>query len=60
MGYKFDDLRAGVREIALAAWAEYLTKVWPDYADQMPTATQLPEVVKEGQAFFGPFAGFAS
>lgn len=58
MGYKFDDLRNEVREIPLASCAEYLIKVWPDYLDQMPTAAQLTDVVKAGQVFFGPFAGF--
>lgn len=60
MGYKFDDLRDGVREIPLASWAEYLGKVWPEYANQMPTVAQLPDLVTEGQIFFGPFAGFTS
>lgn len=60
MGYKFDNLLNGVREIPITSWGDYFAKVWPDYVDQMPSAAQLPSVVGEGQVFFGPFVGFTS
>lgn len=60
MGYKFDDIKNGVRDVPLGAWGDYLAKVWPEYADQLPSVSQLPELVKGGQVFFGPFAGFSS
>lgn len=59
MGYKFDDIKNDVREVPLDSWGAYLDKVWPEYIDQMPSVAQLPEVVKSGQIFFGPFIGFS-
>lgn len=60
MGYRFDNLKNGVREIPLNSWTAYVDSVWPEYADQMPSAEQLLAVVKDGQVFFGPFVGFSS
>lgn len=60
MGYKFEDIRNGVREIPVESWNSYLEKVWPEYTDQMPSIEELPEVVNSGQVFFGPFIGFSS
>jgi len=59
MGYKFDDIKNGVREVPLDSWAAYIESVWPEYADQMPSTEQLPAVVEDGQVFFGPFIGFS-
>lgn len=59
MGYRFDDIQNGVREVSLDSWGAYVEEVWPEYLDQMPSAVELPEVVEEGQVFFGPFVGFS-
>jgi hypothetical protein len=60
MGYKFDDLKNGVREVPLNSWTDYVESVWPEYADQMPSAEQISAIVDDGQVFFGPFIGFSS
>lgn len=60
MGYRFENLRNGVREIPPASWDDYLNKVWPEYVDQMPSALEVLDVVNTGRVFFGPFVGFAS
>jgi hypothetical protein len=59
MGYKFYFIKNDVREVPIESWGTYLDKVWPEYIDQMPSVAQLPEVVKDGQIFFGPFVGFS-
>ena len=60
MGYKFDDIANEVREVSLATWGNYVASVWPEYADHMPSSAQLPDVVNDGQVFFGPFVGFSN
>jgi hypothetical protein len=60
MGYKFDEIKSDVREIPQDSWTAYIASVWPEYADQMPSAEQLSTVVEDGQVFFGPFIGFSS
>jgi hypothetical protein len=58
MHYRFDATQGKVREIPLASWDEYVAKVWPDFANRLPTGTELPSLVESGTVFFGPFAGF--
>ena len=58
MGYAYDALDGKVREIDLAIWPEYVTKVWPDFADALPPPELVPGIVEGGGVFFGPLAGF--
>lgn len=51
----FRDLQGPVREIPLAEWTAYVTKVWPDHADALPTQPELPDLVETGTVVFGPF-----
>lgn len=56
--YKFDALQGKVRELPVASWDDYVAKVWPDFANHLPTGAKLPSLVASGSVFFGPFAGF--
>jgi hypothetical protein len=58
MGCRVDDVEGGARVIPAAQWADYIAKVWPDYASNLPTAAQVPARIAEGAVFFGPFATF--
>ena len=56
--FVFENVESKVREISLTSWAEYIDKVWPEFADHFPSQTELPDLVNKGVVFFGPFAGF--
>jgi len=58
MGYLFDSVQGKVREIPPASWSSYVAKVWPDFADQLPSTDELPLLMKKGAIFFGPFITF--
>lgn len=58
MHYVFNDIQGKVREIPVSSWEEYVAKVWPDFADHLPTQGELPSLVENGAVFFGPFSGF--
>jgi hypothetical protein len=58
MHYIFADIEGVAREIPVSAWGRYVSTVWPDVADHLPSTEELPALVEAGAVFFGPFAGF--
>jgi hypothetical protein len=58
MHFVFDDIEGPAREIPIVDWDQYVAKVWPDFADRLPSKAELPSLVEKGAVFFGPFAGF--
>ena len=58
MRLRFEDVVGEVRELSCDRWSEYVSQAWPEFAARLPTQAELPELVKSGAVFFGPFAGF--
>lgn len=58
MHYVFEDIQGEVREIPFDVWSEYVGKTWPEFLDHLPSQEEVLDVVKKGEVFFGPFAGF--
>ena len=58
MGFEFDSVVGEVVEVPVDGWDGYVSEVWSDAADLLPRQAELPEIVKDGGVFFGPFAGF--
>jgi hypothetical protein len=59
MGCRIDDVEGDARVIPVDRWSEFVAKVWPEYASNLPNASQLPARIAEGAVFFGPFATFS-
>lgn len=59
MGCRVDDVEGEARVIPADRWGEFVAKVWPEYASNLPSAVQLPARIAEGAVFFGPFATFS-
>lgn len=61
LNYSFDDLASDqVLELDISKWEEYVQRVWPEAADQLPMQEELPELVERGVVFLGPAIGFLS
>jgi hypothetical protein len=58
MHFVFDDIQGPAREVSIGTWDQYVARVWPEFADRLPSKDELPALVEEGAVFFGPFAGF--
>jgi hypothetical protein len=58
MGCRVDDVEGDARVIPIDRWGEYVAKLWPEYAHNLPSALQVPARIAEGAVFFGPFATF--
>jgi hypothetical protein len=58
MGFEFASVVGDVVEVPVERWDDYVAEVWSDAADLLPRQADLPEILKEGGVFFGPFAGF--
>jgi hypothetical protein len=57
-GLGFRDLEGQVREIPPAQWSSYVSQVWPDHAERLPTQQDLTTVLAQGGVFFGPILTF--
>lgn len=57
-GFQFSDLVGEVKQLSTDRWGEYVSTVWPEASDMLPTEDELQAILHTGGVFFGPFAGF--
>lgn len=57
-GYRFDRIEGAVHQLDPARWGQYVAKVWPEFARDLPTQEEIGGLVSRGGVFFGPFARF--
>lgn len=59
-GYRFDTVEGSVHQLDPDRWGDYVAKVWPEFARDLPSQEEVIGLVSRGGVFFGPFVGFGT